>query len=60
MKHEDEQAHLRCQFCSELVYIHDAKIVEKHLANNQQIKLAFCNTICANNFYLERLRESGL
>lgn len=60
MKHEDEQAHVRCNHCGELVYVHDAKRVDKHLDCGQQITLYFCGEMCHSEFYLERLRRSGL
>lgn len=60
MKDEDEHAHVRCRYCKELVYIHDAKEVVKNLAQGKTITMHFCNDNCHSEFYLERLRGCGL
>lgn len=57
---KDFQAHVRCHHCNSLVYLHDAKVVEKELQLGKSITLYFCGDLCHSEFYLERLRGSGL
>ena len=52
-------AHVRCTNCNELVYLHDAFKVEKILPGGQ-VTFYFCGETCANEYYLDKLREGGL
>lgn len=60
MKHKDEQAHVPCSYCGTLNYVHDAKRVDKEWQQGKSFTLYFCNDNCHSEFYLERLRGSGL
>lgn len=50
-------ADVQCQHC--LKVVPQPFYVVKHFGHMTQ-QLAFCNETCANEFYLNRLRESGI
>lgn len=49
----------QCKYCLATIPQSLCLIVEKH-TDNLPFEEHFCNESCANDFYLERLREGGL
>ena len=56
---KDFQAHVLCDYCRNLIYHDDALVVEKQGAGGV-IRLTFCNETHANEYYLAKLRQSGM
>ena len=50
---------VKCAECGKTIPRLDAFIVEKH-TDGKDIKIPFCNEQEANDFYLEKLRSSGI
>lgn len=48
-----------CDHCGQYMPVMLAMIVEK-ITNRKHIKLHFCSETCANEYYLNKLREGGL
>lgn len=55
--HEFLLTHERCHHCGEIGLTEDMFKVNKYLSRDYTVELWFCNESCANQFYLERLRE---
>ena len=61
MKHEQGElfAFKKCENCNKDILADDATTVTKHIGETTHL-LHFCGEMCATEYYMERLRSSGM